>query len=50
MLSEDNRTRIYFAITEAGSAYLDALIREYRQYTRALARILDLEQERGGDV
>ena len=49
-MSEDNRTRIYFAITEAGSAYLDALIQGYRQYARALARVLELEQEKGGDV
>lgn len=50
VMSEDNRTRIYFAITESGSAYLDALIQGYRQYARALARVLELEQEKGGDV
>lgn len=50
VMSADNRTRIYFAITETGSDYLDALVREYRQYTRALARVLELGQERGGDI
>lgn len=43
VMSEDNRTRIYFAITEAGDAYLDALIQEYKRYTAALARVLELE-------
>lgn len=43
VMSEDNRTRIYFAITDAGSAYLDALIQEYKRYTAALARLLELE-------
>lgn len=43
VMSEDNRTRIYFAVTDAGSEYLDALIREYKRYTAALARVLELE-------
>lgn len=43
VMSEDNRTRIYFAITDAGAEYLDALIREYKRYTAALARVLELE-------
>ena len=43
VMSEDNRTRIYFAITDAGAEYLDALIREYKRYTAALARMLELE-------
>lgn len=42
VMSEDNRTRIYFAITDAGTEYLDALIREYKRYTAALARVLEL--------
>ena len=42
-ISEDNRTRIYFAITDAGSVYLDAIIAEYKRYTTALARVLELE-------
>lgn len=44
VMSEDNRTRIYFAITEAGSAYLDAILQEYKRYTAALARVLELDQ------
>lgn len=43
VMSEDNRTRIYFTITDAGSDYLDALIQEYKRYTAALARVLELE-------
>ncbi len=43
VLSEDNRIRIYFTITNTGSDYLDALIREYKRYTTALARVLELE-------
>ena len=43
VVSEDNRTRIYFAITGEGADYLDALIREYKRYTAALARVLELE-------
>lgn len=43
MMSEDNRTRIYFAITDAGSAYLDEIIQEYKRYTAALAHVLELE-------
>ena len=43
VMSKDNRTRIYFAITDAGSGYLDTLIREYKRYTAALARVLELE-------
>ena len=42
-MSEDNRTRIYFAITDAGSAYLDEIIQEYKRYTAALAHVLELE-------
>lgn len=43
VMTEDNRARIYFAITEAGSVYLDTLIEAYKRYTAALARILELE-------
>lgn len=42
VMSEDNRTRIYFAVTDAGTEYLDALILEYKRYTAALARVLEL--------
>lgn len=43
VMSEDNRTRIYFAITDAGIDYLNALIQEYKRYTAALVRVLELE-------
>ena len=43
VMSEDNRTRIYFTITDAGLAYLDASIQEYKRYIAALGRILGLE-------
>ena len=43
VMSEDNRVRIYFAITDSGSDYLDALIQEYKRYTAALARVLELK-------
>ena len=43
VMSEDNRTRIYFAITDAGSDYLDALIQEYKRYTAALTKVMELE-------
>ena len=42
-MSVDNRTRIYFTITDAGLAYLDASIQEYKRYIAALGRILGLE-------
>lgn len=41
VMSEDNRTRIYFTITEKGSAYLDEILKGYRQYTLALERVLE---------
>ena len=43
VMSEDNRTRIYFAITDVGIDYLNALIQEYKRYTAALVRVLELE-------
>lgn len=49
VVSEDNRARIYFAITPEGEEYLNALIREYRRYTGAVDRILGLT-ERGNGV
>ena len=42
VMSEDNRVRIYFAITDAGSAYFDELVKGYLRYTAALARVLEL--------
>lgn len=42
VMSEDNRTRIYFAITDSGAAYLEELIKEYRRYNEALYHVLGL--------
>ena len=47
VVSEDNRTRVYFAITPEGEAYLDRLLEEYRSYTRALDRVLVPEWKEG---
>ena len=49
VVSEDNRVRLYFAITPKGEGYLAALIREYRQYTDTVDQILGLP-ERGKEV
>lgn len=46
MLSEGNRMRIYFGITEAGRIYLEQLIKEYRSFTGAVDRILDAQTQR----
>lgn len=40
VVSEDNRVRIYFAVTESGETYLQALIAEYRSFTGAVDQIL----------
>ena len=45
VVSEDNRTRVYFAITPEGEAYLDQLTEEYRRYTRALDGVLESREE-----
>lgn len=42
VMSEDNRTRIYFAITDSGAAYLEELIKGYRRYNEALYHVLGL--------
>ena len=47
VVSEDNRTRVYFAITPEGEAYLDRLEEEYRRYIRALDRVLEPERQEG---
>ena len=49
VMSEDNRVRIYFAITDAGCEYLDALITEYQSFTGTVDRILGLAQRREGE-
>ena len=44
VVSEDNRIRIYFAITEAGEDYLQKLIAEYRSFTAAVDQILSQDE------
>lgn len=46
VLSEGNRVRIYFGITEAGRTYLEQLMKEYRSFTGAVDRILDTQTQR----
>lgn len=45
VVSEDNRVRIYFAITPEGETYLEQLIAEYRKFTDAVDRILGVERK-----
>ena len=40
VLSEDNRMRIYFSVTEEGRSYLEKIIKEYRTVTNVIDRIL----------
>lgn len=40
-VSEDNRVRIYFRITESGAEYLQKLIEEYYSFTKAVDEILE---------
>jgi PadR family transcriptional regulator PadR len=42
-VSEDNRVRVYFSITDEGRVYLEKLIDEYRCVTGAIDRILALD-------
>lgn len=43
VLSERNRVRIYFGITDSGRRYLEQLIGEYRAFIGAVNQILELE-------
>ena len=45
VVSEDNRVRIYFAITPEGEAYLEQLIAEYQKFTDAVDRILGVDRK-----
>ena len=36
VVTESNRTRVYFSITEQGSRYLDDIIAEYRRVTQTI--------------
>lgn len=50
VMSEGNRVRIYFAITDSGRAYLTALIENYRVMTGAIEKILSLDGKISGEV
>ena len=43
VISEDNRVRIYFPITDGGFASFYALVSCFLRYTAALARVLELD-------
>ncbi|MDY3014353.1 MAG: PadR family transcriptional regulator [Evtepia sp.] len=45
VVSEDNRIRIYFSITDAGKVYLQQLIAEYRSFTGAVNLILETGEQ-----
>ena len=45
VVSEDNRVRIYFTITEAGAAYLEQITAEYLQFTSTVDQILNLKRK-----
>lgn len=47
VVSEDNRVRIYFKITDSGKVYLKELIQEYYDFTKALEQILDMKNSEG---
>ena len=47
LISEDNRVRIFFAITEAGVAYLEQIIREYLTFTNSVDSLLGLDRKEG---
>lgn len=40
VLSEDNRIRVYFFITEAGERYLDELMEEYQKFNETITEFL----------
>ncbi len=44
VLSEDNRMRIYFSITEKGQQYLQEIISEYRLVTSTIDKMLSQDK------
>ena len=40
-VSEGNRTRVYYSITDAGNEYLDNLIDEYRRFSGIVDEMID---------
>lgn len=49
ILSQDNRVRIYFAITPAGEAYLQDLRQEYQNFIDTIALIFSKDGSLQGD-
>jgi len=47
LISEDNRVRIFFAITEAGEDYLEKITREYLTFTNSVDALLGLDRKEG---
>lgn len=50
VMSEGNRVRIYYAITDSGSVYLTALIENYHVMTNTIEKILSLDGKICEDV
>lgn len=50
VMSESNRVRIYYAITESGKDYLAALIENYHVMTGAIEGILSLDGKICGEA
>ncbi len=44
MLSDDNRVRVYFSITQAGRNYLNNLIAEYRKFSGMIDIIMSQDE------
>lgn len=43
VVSDENRVRLYFSVTESGSSYLDALIAQYHATIEAVDYVLSLD-------
>ena len=50
VMSQNNRVRIYYAITDSGREYLTALIENYCVITGAIEKILSLDGEICGEA
>ena len=50
VMSESNRVRIYYAITDSGKEYLTALIENYCVMTDAIEKILSLDGKICGEA
>ncbi|MCL2019552.1 MAG: PadR family transcriptional regulator [Oscillospiraceae bacterium] len=43
VLSDDNRVRVYFSITESGKEYLENLIEEYKRFSEVMDIIMNAD-------